>query len=246
MKLGKKNYKHDRKTAQLRDFIDLTLMPPSNWDFDRTRAPFPWKMWGNDHLGDCVLADQMNQLLRLERAETRHTLHATDQDVISTYTTMTGGVDEGLVMLDAYNWWRHDGWNVHGKNYTIDGFGELDKDNPRQLRLACYLLHGVSFGFALPLSAQKGTNEGVWDVTDGPDSEPGSWGGHAVYAKKFDRENFYVITWAREVRVTNAFVAKYCDEAWAVVDSLDLWRKHPAFDVQKFEKYLSDIGATRH
>jgi hypothetical protein len=246
MKLGKQPFRYDKRTALVRDFLDETLTPPSNFDYDKHRAPFPWRMWGNDNLGDCVLADQMNQLLRLERAETRHTLLTSDQDVISTYLAMTGGQDTGLVMLDTYNWWRNQGWSVHGKNYKIDGFGQLHPDDGRQLRLACYLLHGVSFGFALPLTAQQGTNEGVWDVVSGPGAEPGSWGGHAVYAKRFDRENFYVITWGREVRVTNAFIAAYCDEAWAVVDSLDVWRKHPAFDVQKFEQYLSDIGATRY
>lgn len=245
MKLGKQPFKFDKRTAKMADFVDPSIRAPVKFDFDKGRSAFPHNMWGNDEYGDCVLADQMNHLLRFERTETRHTLKAKDEDVISQYLKLTGGKDEGLVMLDSFNWWRHSGWNIKGKNYTIDGFGGLPPADQQKLKLACYLLHGIDFGFSLPISAQRQTREGYWDVVEGPEGEPGSWGGHAVYCKRYDADNFYVITWGTEIRVTNAFVAQYCDEAWAVVDSLDTWRKHPAFDVQQFEQYLDEIGVSR-
>jgi hypothetical protein len=251
LKLGKKEYKDDKRTVKMLRFLDTELHCPTRFDFDRGRSAFPSRMWGNDAYGDCVFAGEMNHLLRVERVETRKTLQASDQDVIQAYQTLTGcrqpddANDQGYVMLDALNWWRHDGWTVHGHNYTIDAFGELEPSNFKQLRLACYLLHGIEFGFALPRSAQSQTHQGYWDVSEGPDSVPGSWGGHAVFAKRYDANNFYVLTWGREIRVSNAFVARYADEAWAVVDSLNKWRKHDGFNIAALEKYLDQIGAAR-
>jgi hypothetical protein len=257
MKLGKQEYKEDSRTVKMAKFIDMTLKAPLKFDFDKGRKPFPARVWGNDAYGDCVFAAQMNELLRVERIETRKTLPAQDQDVIHMYQTLTGcrapsdENDNGYVMLDAFDNWRKNGWTLAGaesKHYTIDAYGELQVSDPHQLRLGCFLLHGVQFGFRLPRTAQQQTGQGYWDVVEnaGSAGNPGSWGGHAVYGKKYDKDNFYVYTWGREIRVTNAFVEKYGDEAWCVVDSFDRWRKHPAVDTQKLLKYLEDIGAIKH
>jgi hypothetical protein len=47
-----------------------------------------------------------------------------------------------------------------------------------EIATAIWLFGGAYIGVELPISAQ---NQDVWDVADGPDAEPGSWGGHAVY-----------------------------------------------------------------
>jgi len=250
MKLGKKEYKEDTRTVRMARFLDLEIKPPKKFDFDKGRAPFPVRVWGNDAYGDCVFAAQMNELLRNERVETRRTVKAQDQDVIRTYQMLTGcrapddARDNGYVMLDGFNFWRHTGWTVDTRNYKIAAFGELNAHDHNQLRLGCYLLRGVQFGFALPRSAQAQTRNGYWDVAVGAGSEPGSWGGHAVYGKKYDDGNFYVYSWGQEIRVTNDFIDKYADETWVIVDALDPWRKHPALDVDKLVAYLHSIGAT--
>ena len=256
MKLGKQAYKPDDRTVKMAKFMDLTVKAPGKFDFDHGRKPFPSKVWGNDAYGDCVFAAQMNELLRVERIETRHTLPATDEDVVRTYQALTGcrapddANDTGFVMLDALNWWRNTGWMISANEdynqYKIAAFGELDSGDHNQLRLGIYLLHGIQLGFALPRTAQQQTRQGFWDVTDGPGSEPGSWGGHAVYAKRYDNGHVYVKTWGMEIKVSNAFVDKYCDEAWVIVDSVDKWRKHDALDVDKLMQYLDQIGATKH
>jgi len=166
--------------------------------------------------------------------------------VVDKYFQLTGGQDVGLNMLDTNRDWRTNGWNipVSGKtrNYKIEAFGELYVKNPKQLRQGIYLMHGIQLGLSLPVSAQAQTNQGYWDVTTGPGSEPGSWGGHAVYATAYDFSNIYVYSWGMKIRVTDAFIAKYADEAWVAVDSMDKWRE--ALDVPALKKILHDIGAT--
>jgi len=246
MKLGKKEYKHDPKTVKLGSVLDADYAIPSVFDFDKGRAAFPQSAFGNIEHGDCVMVTRTNQLLRLERVETRRTVPITTRMVLDKYFELTGGSDDGLVMLDTNRDWRTNGWDVktHAgtRHYTIDAFGELDTNNPKQLRQGIYLLHGTQLGVALPISAQAQTDEGYWDVDDGPDGEPGSWGGHAILAYRYDHENLYVKSWGKTIRVTERFIAKYADEAWAVVDSFDTWRE--ALDVEKLKKILSDIGAS--
>jgi len=246
MKLGKKDHVADPKTIKLARVLDETAVIPSVFDFDKGRAKFPLSPWGNTDYGDCVMATRTNQLLRLERLETRRTVPITEQNVIDKYFELSGGKDEGLVMLDTNRDWRTNGWDIptHAgtRHYTVDAFGEINCSDHKMIRQSIYFLHGIQFGFAMPISAQEQTDEGYWDVADGSDGEPGSWGGHAVYGYAYDYDNVWVYSWGKPVRVTNNFIDKYCDEAWAVVDSLDKWRE--VLDVDKLKQILKDIGAS--
>lgn len=247
MKLGKRKYKHDEKTIMLGTVLDELAPVPSVYDFDKNRAPFPTDVWGNDRYGDCVMAGRTNHLLRLERVETRRTPRITAKEVIDKYFELSGGQDSGLVVLDALVDWRNNGWEIPTaagiRHYFIDAFGELEVANRKQIRQSIYYLHGAQFGIELPISAQEQTRQGYWDVATGPDSEPGSWGGHLVAGFKYDFENVYVKSWGKEIKVSNAFIEKYCDEVWAVVDKLDPWKKNDILDVAKLREILKDIGA---
>jgi hypothetical protein len=185
----------------------------------------------------------------MERIEQRRTIALWDAHCISRYKAMTGcenpgdAHDTGLVMLDAMKSWRTQGYQAGKRNYNIAAFGELEPNDDQQLRQAIFLLGGIHFGFALPVSAASQTNHGYWDIADGPNAKPGSWGGHAVYACKYDQDNIYVWTWQREIRVTNAFIHRYCDEAWGCVDDFDRWRKTSHLDVAGLIAKLHSIGA---
>lgn len=249
-KLGKLEYKHDPLTLTMARFLLPEIHLPKAYDHDKGRRPFPLNMWGNDEWGDCVVAGEANHLLRLERAEQRRTISLTNQDVIDRYKGLTGAVspgdanDVGLVILEAMRNWRNTGWQVGKRNYSIDAYGELDTNDPEQLRMAIYVLHGVHLGFWLPLAARRMTQEGIWDYSGqtGPEWEPGSWGGHLVYSKAFTTSTLEVLTWEMKVRVTNDFIRKYADEAWAVVDSFDSWRVKQTIDVAALVKALQQIS----
>lgn len=248
VKLGKAPYQHDERTLRLAKYLSDEVTVPSSYDFDKGRSAIPDHMWGNDQFGDCVIAGEANEIMRLERVETWSTPHLTDTDAINRYKHLTGCKepgdpnDTGLVILDANRDWRNNGFQIayNNRNYKIAAYGELDPADHAMTRRAIFLLHGTQWGFALPLAAQEMTNQGKWDYNGqtGTQWKPGSWGGHCVYAKKFTPDSIFVKTWGMEIEVTNAFVDHFADEAWGVVDNLDQWRKTHHFNV---DALLADL-----
>ena len=47
------------------------------------------------------------------------------------------------------------------------------------------------------------------------DTDPGSWGGHAVPVLAYDSDTLTCITWGAKKRMTWKFFARYCDESYA-------------------------------
>lgn len=247
---------HDLRTLNFADFLNSDVQHPKKWDFDKGRKAFASHVWGNDQYGDCELAARANYINRIQRAETKRTPHFNDDDVIDLYKKMTGceipgdNNDSGMTTLDNLKQWRN-GWtpdSLAGSEYTysIDAYGFIDPSNESLLRLASYLFNGVLLGIWLPVTAQAQTEAGgPWDYVPsaGWEAEPGSWGGHAVLSKRYDDENIYVLTWGTEIRVTNAFVKEYVDEAYVAVESFRAWQtyKH-VFDVSKLIQTMNDIG----
>jgi hypothetical protein len=204
------------------------------------------------------MAARAHQLLRLERIEQFRTLPLTDEYVIEEYqreaSMQFGGgwprspgdkFDVGLVALDALEHWRDPGWNIKFSSrasrtkFDISAYGRLDPTDRETLRRAIYLCTGAQIGFQLPLAMK---NQTVWDVgTDGTEWKPGSWGGQLCYAKRFDRETIYLISWGREIRVTNEFIEKYADEAWAVVHDIESWKAAATLDVEGLKKRLNRL-----
>lgn len=250
LKLGKQDHKFDERTLRLARFALPDIRVPVPWDFDKGRRPIPIRMWGNDANGDCVIAAQSNHLLRLERVEQRRTIPLFDKDCVDRYRLLTGSQeagdsrDEGLVALDSMRDWNHNGYQTPKRNYKIAAYGELDVLDMTELQMAAFIFHGIHFGFWLPVAARRMTSQGVWDYNgeSSPEFQPGSWGGHMVYSKAFDNETFEILTWGIKVKVTHDFIRKYCDEAWAVVDSFDSWRTRQTIDVPGLTRQLFEIS----
>lgn len=262
LRLGKREAQYDPKTLAMAEFMAPPAVP-SAYDLDKGRRAFPLDAWGNDAWGNCVKVGQANQLIRLERLEQRRTLKLTSELVIQAYkdevlaefnevTSNAGDAnDNGLIVLYNIRNWRTTGWTLDftkkandARVYKIAAFGELHPEDYEQLKAACYLLHGVQLGLWLPRGIQG--NYTKWDYAgeNGPEWQPGSWGGHLVYAKAYDGDEFEILTWGMKVRVTKSFLAKYCDEAYAVVDDFDNWRKSKIIDVEALKQALRDIGAS--
>jgi hypothetical protein len=256
MRLGKQGYVHDDLTLMLAQFVLPEIRVPSHFDFDKNRAPFPVRVWGNNAWRDCVIGGRCNHIVRLERVEQRRTIALFDDDAVTEYKRLTGAQtpedanDTGLVVLDAMREWRNNGMETDARQgvrsariYTIAAYGELEPQDHQQLKMAIYAMHGIHMGFWLPTAAQGMTGNGVWDYNGeaGPEWQPGSWGGHLVYAKAYDEDGIEVITWGQKVKVTWNFIDKYSDEAWAVVDSFDTWRTRQTINVSALIKKLSEI-----
>jgi hypothetical protein len=235
-KLGKLAAKQDYRTIQLSKILRALPPPPANFDVDSQYSSLTDShMYKNDTLGDCVMAGRAHQTLRLEDYEQQVVIPISDNDVTTEYFKETGGADNGLVMIDSLNAWRQ-GWKVAGQNYDIYAYAQVDVNSKNQVMEAIYLLNGLYIGLELPISAQ---HQGIWDVTTGPDSTPGSWGGHCVYIVAYDADYLTCMTWGARKRMTWAFFQKYCDEAFGIVDDKD--NASSTLDVNALSAILAEI-----
>jgi len=243
LKLGKLPYEHDPRSIDLGEFLSLDFVPES-YDFDKGRAEFAHASWGNLKWQNCVTVAQANAVLRLRRIETRRNYSMSEPDVVKQYRSLTkadkaGGIrDVGLSTLQMMKDWQHNGFQKTNwlLPHKVAVYGELDPLDDQQLRQACYLLGGIFLGFALPEAARAMCDLGRWEVplvAGKANFIPGSWGEHLVFAKKYDLENFYCLTWGHEIQVSNDFIKRYCDEAWAVVNDLARWRHNQGLDIER-------------
>lgn len=253
MKLGKAPVKKDLRNLLLADIFAAVLPPiPVAYDFDERpgASKIPERTFSNLKYGDCVIAARAHQTLRLEYAEHNKVIGCSEQAVVKEYFKETGGEDSGLYMLDSLKLWRSVGWYTTVgplKYFTgphkIHAFAQV-AGTQAYIKAAIYLLTGVQLGLDMPWSAYDQTTQGkTWEVTSGPDSMPGSWGGHAVTAIAYNQIGVQCITWGKKQWMTWDFLFKYCDEAYAVVDEQDFLRGEtiPGIDVVKLEAYLAEL-----
>jgi hypothetical protein len=222
-KLGKLQPKIDERTFQLRTLLVDKNLPilPKEFNVDSLCIlPIHTYMYANDRYGDCVIAGRAHMTLRFECLEENKVINITDADVISAYFYESNGNDSGLVMLDSLNHWREEGWFAANNPYNIYAFAQVNPSHISDIQYSIYLLRGVYVGLALPNSAK---NQTVWDVTSGPDSNNGSWGGHCVYVNAYNEVGPICVTWGRKQQMSWAFFVRYSDEVYAVIDNKNTW-----------------------
>ena len=148
------------------------------------------------------------------------------------YFNITKGVDSGAVELDVLNYWKANPLN----DWAPGAFVACDPNDDNHIKAAANLFGGVYIGIQLPIAAQT---QDVWDAVAGPDGQPGGWGGHAVNVVGYDKEGLTVVTWGKLKRMTWAFWAAYCDEAWAVLPNE--WEKAPGLNWKALEADLAEV-----
>jgi len=240
IRLGKQPARIDPRTIRLMTVFRELPPLPNLFNVDVSLGGIPDNnMYKNDVFGDCVIAGRAHNTLRFESFEQAIIIPITDSEVETEYFLETGGADNGLVLLNSLNFWRR-GWIAGGKNYNIFAYAAIDTLDQEEIKASIYLLRGIYTGILLPNSAK---NQQVWDVDNGPQGTPGSWGGHCVYIFSYDEEGLTCMTWGEQKKMTWGFFQKYCDEAFGIVDDRDSW-VDPAtnpIDIAKLQQILSDI-----
>lgn len=239
LKLGKRPVRKDIRTIKLATILKVLPPIPDAFNVD---SQFPGLVdnnsYNNTKYGDCVIAGRAHMTLRFEHFEQQALIPITDKDVVDEYFKETGGPDHGLVMLDSLNAWRRS-WKAAEKDYNIYAYASLTPSDHNEVKATIYLLSGLYVGIELPLSAQS---QAIWDVDNGPNGSPGSWGGHCVYIFKYDNDFLTCVTWGKEQKMTWAFFDKYCSEGYAIVDNRDVWVSDSPVDVDVLDQILHDIA----
>lgn len=163
----------------------------------------------------------------------------------SGYDAKTGENDSGSNVREVLNWRQKTGLlDDNGKAHKIGPYVALEPGNAQQIWEALYLFEAVGIGIQFPQSAMDQTNAGqMWSVVPGTQIE----GGH--YIPLFGHPSHDVwtcVTWGQRQTMTQQFLIKYCDEAWAWIDP-ERYNKvtGETLEHQKdadLEKYLSQLA----
>lgn len=218
-KHGKHKAKKDPRNLNISRFINrqhLTAIPDRH-DWTRKKKT-AWGVMKNKKLNNCtcVAAGHMIKCW---------TINATQESIIkdaeiinayielSGYNAQTGENDTGVAALDALKYWRKTGIG----NHKIKAFATIDHDDHEIVRTSIYLFGGIYAGLQLPntILGQK-----IWDIVPGSpecDTEPGSFGGHAVTILAYDAEHLTCVSWGVEKKMTWQFWNTYCDEVYAII-----------------------------
>jgi hypothetical protein len=217
-KLGAR-FHDDKRTIRFSDIIPKLPAYPSAYDVD---SQYPnlvdARQFANGpdspSYGDCVKAGRAHATFRYEYKEQGIQIPILDSEVINDYFQETGGGDDGLDMINSLNDWRK-GWTIGGKLYNIYAYAQTSA-SANQNMAAIYFLNGLYIGLNMPISAQT---QDTWDITSGPNSQPGSWGGHCVYVKAYDIKTLTCITWGMPKQMTWNFFTYYCNQPFAIVQN---------------------------
>jgi hypothetical protein len=268
--LGKKPARGDARTLNFARFVQLDRVPKA-YDPWKTRAPFPARSFGNTSLGDCTRASQAIAAMRFERIETRATPQITDDEVRRVYREGCrrhyGTTDDvGMYEVDALSDFRKPEYtfkDTHGRPITIDAFTQVNVRDREEVKAAIALSgkFGIKICLNLPLAYSRIEPPDVWDVpADGKftgDWEPGSWGGHSLFADAYDARGIRLChSWFDGAGVeyhqwlTWSGLSAFADESYWIVDSIDAWRKRPpsqraAVDLTGIVKAVNRVSSHR-
>ena len=145
------------------------------------------------------------------------------------------GLNKDIETLESLKLWRKRGWEAAGQHFNILAFAELDQDYHEQIKRMIYINLGVALGFGMPESARtQFFDRQPWKVT--PDK---AGNGHYVYVPGYTKHGPVCVTWGRKQQMSWAFVNRYCDEAYVIIDAIDTPEKKRIFDEKKINSILA-------
>lgn len=241
-KFGKAPAKRDNRNLMLASILRAPVTLPREYDFDVQHHGIPTPMFGNDVYSDCVMAGRAHQTLRFEDVEQGVIINVSDKDVLREYMKETGGADSGLILLDSLKLWRSRGWIAAKRNYKIKVFAQVDQQNSTEIKRTIFSDIGVGLGLLLSQSAIDQFHAGkAWAVVTGPYGKPNRRMGHYVYVPGYTTSGPVCVTWGRKQQMTWDFLAKHCDEAYAIIDAVDTPKKKRAFNEMKIRTFLRNL-----
>jgi hypothetical protein len=217
---GRLPARKDNRTLSFAAYAGPELpAPPETVDW--TASVQSWGMMRNDSVGDCTCASAGHLIMSWSANAAGTVVIPTDDEVLAAYSAITGydpasGMnDNGAVEVDVLNYWRRTG--IAGNQITA--FVSVDPQNGQHVRQAIQLFGGIYLGIDMPRSAERQTDDGEpWDLTALPFLDP-IVGGHAVPALGYDAQYLKVITWGKVQLMSWAFLDRYCEEAYCLLDT---------------------------
>ena len=210
-KLGRKPPKAPQK-APLRFARYATSLPAPPATLDLTAAAMtPLRnIYGNDTLGDCVIAGGYHQV-GVATGNAGSAFVASTAQIIADYSAIGGYVpgrpatDQGCDLPTANAYWTNHGF---ANGTKLAGWLAIDPTNQTEVMQAIWLFESADFGVSLPdqwVNPMPENDNFVWGVAGNPDPN----NGHCFVGVGYNATGVIIDTWAEFGTVTWAAVAKY-------------------------------------
>jgi hypothetical protein len=221
MKLGRVQSKHDSRTLQLADYVEITSLPvaPTKELLENTVS---WPMLANNRFNCCTSAAAGHMVHHWTAANQRG-VFLTDEDIIRAHALLTGDrLMDCVAMLDALKFWRKTGIG----NHRVHSFVSAHPKDAHELRCIIHLFGSAYLGLDLPKFVLAGDPTGwpeiPWAIpasVSTEDSAPQVANGHCVTAVGYGEEGVFVVTWGTLKTMSWEFFQSYNVEMYAVLSS---------------------------
>ena len=209
-KFGRRKMVAPKTCMRFRDYQQLSFpeAPPSG-SYRPAASTALAQMYGNDQLGDCVIAWMAHAIGTFTGNAGEETAIFSNDQIVEIYSAIGGynpadpSTDQGCDENTALDYWLATGFVGH----KIAGFVSIDATNPKDCASAVWLFETLMFGVALPQPwPGQATGPGfVWDVAGEPDPNQN----HCFGSVSWDEKGLGVETWGMDGSITYEAVAKY-------------------------------------
>ena len=197
---------------KMRKYLQAIPPAPPAEDYSPLAAASLSQIFGNDQLGDCVIAGIGGHILGVETGNAGACFVTTEADIIKEYSAIGGYVvgdastDQGCNEETALNWYVANG-TANGTKPL--GWLAVDATNENEVKSALYLFENLVFGIELPdawVTPFPDAPGFVWDVAGAPDPQ----NGHCIVGVGYTAAGVIVASWGMLGVLTWAAIAEYC------------------------------------
>lgn len=219
MKFGRLPRKHDERVPKFSTMIADKQLPPPPLAVDwSVGMPKDFGMMLNDRLGDCTCAAVYHAVQVWSYNSTKAEITEPDADVLMLYERACGydpsnpSTDQGGVEQDVLTYLINHGYPFNNGTEQLSAFVEIDVTKLDDIKRTIFDCGVCYIGFNVPDTLNSDGN--AWHTT----TSDNIVGGHAVVIVGYDQDGLICISWGQRYRMTWGFFAKYCDEAYALID----------------------------
>lgn len=213
-KLGRTRPKAYHPRLRLNNYLLKSLPPPPlTCDYTPLASSALSQMYGNDTLGDCVIAGIAHVVGVLTgNSDSNNPFIYTQDQIVALYSAIGGYIlgddstDNGCDEETALAYWQQNGAPIG--SHKIVGRLAVDSTNLEECQNALYLFENLVFAVELPnewISPFPSAPGFIWDVAEDPDPN----NGHSFISAGYDSSSFKIDSWGMLGNITNEAVAKY-------------------------------------
>lgn len=244
MKLGKRAPRAAERALKLDLYLPPLALAPAPVSADWGAGISDWGAMGNLEAGDCTCAAAGHAIMVWSTAAGAPK-RPSDAEILAMYGAVSGYnagnplTDRGAYISDVLTHWSSAGLGGD----LLTAAARIDCTRLEHVKRAIALLGCANLGVELPASAMAQTQAGqTWDSVD---DDGGPLGGHCVLLVGYDLDGVSLVTWGQLQRATWSWIARYVDEAWAMVSRDFLTASGAAPNTLDLDLMTADLAALK-